>query len=109
MSRLRGRPESAEDWQRLARQLIRMHMTMLGWRFEDLARALAGIGVEEDFVLLRNRIGLGRFRASLFLQCMMAMGVDEIRLPLIVDPVDRLPDDRGSTDKTADSDPLAPE
>lgn len=86
MSRLLRRPETTEDWHRLARQLIRMHMTLLGWRFADLVRALAEIGVEEDEALLRNRIGLGRFRASLFLQCLMAMGVDELRLPLIVDP-----------------------
>lgn len=87
-------------------------MTLLGWRFADLVHALADIGVKEDEVLLRNRIGHGRFRASLFLQCLMAMGVDELKLPLIVDLVDRDPSapanstkdhDRNSTQSPSES------
>ena len=101
MSRLLQRPETPDDWQRLARQLIRMHMTLLGWRFADLARALTKIGVEEDEVLLRNRIGLGRFRATLFIQCLMAMGVDDLRLPLIVRPTSRDADDGESVDQAS--------
>jgi hypothetical protein len=76
-----------------------MHMTLLGWRYADLARALVEIGVEEDEALLRNRIGLGRFRATLFLQCMMAMGVDELRLPLIIGEAEPDRGDPGEPDR----------
>lgn len=81
MLRLLRTPGNEEEWIAFTRQLLRAHMTLAGFRFADLSRALARIGVDESEVNLRNRIGRGRFSAVLMLQCLRAMDVDHLMLP----------------------------
>ena len=81
-------PVNDEEWHEFARRLVRAHMTLRGWRFAELSRALAAIGIEHGEVALRNRIGHARFSAALFLQCMRALEVEELMLPVAA-PEDR--------------------
>lgn len=86
MQKLLRTPNDEEGWFELARQLIRTHMTLRQYRFEDLRQALARLGIDEPEVNLRNRIGRGHFSAAFMLQCLRAMEIGELVLP--IDDVD---------------------
>lgn len=82
MQKLLRTPGNEAEWHQLTSHLLKAHMTILGMRYSDLVDALARIGVTEDEVNLRNRIPRGRFSATLLLQCLRAMGVEQLMLPV---------------------------
>lgn len=55
--------------------ILRAEMAKKGMTYADLAICLHAIGVEEDEKNLANKIGRGNFTASLFLQCLSAIGL----------------------------------
>ena len=69
-----------QDWNSLAKGLLRAEMAKRGMRAPDLAVGLAAIGIFERADNLKNKIGRGQFSAAFFLQCLAAMEVKTLHL-----------------------------
>jgi len=74
---------SDAEWAGEAKRTLRAEMVRRGITYDELAKKLAEIGVEQSPAGLRMTINRGRFRAMLLLQCLTAMGCRSLRL---VDP-----------------------
>lgn len=85
--------QANKDWGESAEVLLKQQMFALGWRYADLARALAELGIRRSPEVLNRRINRGDFSAGFFLACLEVM-----RVELILQPKDGPP--RDSPDKT---------
>ena len=74
---------SDAEWAEEAKRILRAEMVRRGITYDELAKKLAEIGVEQSLPSLRTTINRGRFSAMLLLQCLTAMGCGSLRL---VDP-----------------------
>lgn len=63
-----------------AKGLLRAELARRNLSYEDLAKALEGIGVEDTAKNLSNKIARGSFTAGFFLMCLEAIGCRIIRL-----------------------------
>jgi hypothetical protein len=70
----------AKDWAKEAKGTLRGEMTKRGVTYKGLSERLAGNGVSDSDVNLRNKISRGTFTAAFFLQCLDALGVHTVRL-----------------------------
>ncbi len=68
------------DWEAKARGIIRGEMARQNVTYAQLVEKLAAIGVQEDERNLRNKVSRGKFTAAFLLQCLGAVGVNEVRL-----------------------------
>lgn len=70
-----------DDWEGVARRMLRTEMTSRGVSYKELARALEGLGVTDSSKVIANKVSRGKFSFAFFLQCMSALEVREIRIP----------------------------
>jgi hypothetical protein len=68
------------EWAEETKRLLRAEMARRGVTYEDLAERLAGIGVQDTAVNLRNKVARGRFSAVFLVQCLSAMGARMLRI-----------------------------
>lgn len=68
------------EWADDAKRLLRAEMTRRGVTYEALADKLAGLGVEDSAVNIRNKVARGKFSAVFLLQCLAAVGARNLRL-----------------------------
>jgi len=68
------------EWAEETKRLLRAEMSRRGVTYEDLAERLAGVGVQDTAVNLRNKVARGRFSATFLLQCLSAMGARTLRI-----------------------------
>ncbi len=74
-------PEDLDkQYQAKAKGLLRAEMARRNLSYEDLAQKLQSIGIEESPKNLSNKVGRGSFTAGFFLQCLEAIGVQDLRL-----------------------------
>lgn len=78
-------PVLDKGWEELAKNLIRAEMMRRGVSFAALAERLDVIGVKDNELNLRNKVGRGRFTAVFMLQCFKALGVEWIQIPEALD------------------------
>ena len=69
-----------QDWNGLAKGLLRAEMAKRHMKAPDLAEALEAMGISERADNLKNKIGRGQFSAAFFLQCLAAMDVKTLHL-----------------------------
>jgi hypothetical protein len=67
-------------WAEDVKRLLRGEMARRGITYEDLAKRLAAIGVQDTAVNLRNKVARGRFSAVFLVQCLRAIGARALRL-----------------------------
>lgn len=84
-SLLRTRRTAAE-WITFNRQLMKAHLALRGMTYEDLRIVLARIGFVDSEPNIRPRVGRGRYSAVFMLQCLRAMEIGHLVLP--IDDVD---------------------
>lgn len=72
--------ELEAQWHKTAKQMLRAHMANCGKTYAGLAADLAAWGISENEANLRNKVSRGAFSAAFFLQCLVAMGCDAVRL-----------------------------
>lgn len=75
-------PRSAAEWIIFNKNILRVHMTLTGTSYAQLSAALLRLGIEEDPHNLKGRISHGHFSAVFLLQCLRAMNVDTLHLPV---------------------------
>jgi len=74
------RMRTNRDWQAMAKGIIRAELARRQLTYADLAERLATIGVKDNERNMSNKVNRGTFSAVFFLQCMEAIGVQNIHL-----------------------------
>ncbi len=72
--------KTTRDWQAQAKGIIRAELKRRNLSYADLAERLTAIGVKETPQNVNNKIARGGFTAAFFLQCMEAIGVNNLHL-----------------------------
>lgn len=68
------------DWVAYTKGLLRSEMVKRQISYAGLVEKLAAIGVKDSEANLRNKISRGGFTGAFLVQCMVAMGVNALRL-----------------------------
>jgi hypothetical protein len=68
------------DWEAKARGILRAEMARQNVSYLQLVERLESIGVTEDERNLRNKVSRGKFTAAFMLQCLSALGSQQLRL-----------------------------
>lgn len=69
-----------QTWNQRATNLLKSQMALSGVNYGELIQRMAAIGVDENYKGIANKINRGTFSFVFFIQCMKALGVNEIRL-----------------------------
>ncbi len=67
------------EWEEKAANLLKAEIKRQGLTYAQLVEKLAEIGVSEDERNVRNKVSRGKFTAAFLLQCLSAIGSQEIR------------------------------
>ena len=89
-----GGAEPAFDWETELKSLLKAELARRNMKYPDLVKRLAGVGISENEANLRNKISRGNFSAVFLLQCLMAIGVTDLRLRNYPYPPGRDPAER---------------
>lgn len=68
------------DWEMKAANLLKAELKRKGVTYAQLVERLATIGVDEKEVNVRNKLSRGKFTAAFLLQCLEAVGSQQLRL-----------------------------
>ena len=68
------------DWEGEAKRLLKAELARAGVSHKVLVGRLEAMGIEDNTAALASRITRGKFSFVFFLQCMRALGVDEVRV-----------------------------
>jgi hypothetical protein len=74
------RAQSDREWQLMVKGIIRAELVRRQLSYADLTERLSAIGAKETARNISNKINRGRFTAVFFIQCMKAIGVQNIHL-----------------------------
>lgn len=69
-----------EHWDTRVKAILKAELKRRGVTYAQLVEKLAAIGVKETEPNIRNKLARGKFTAVFFLQCLVAIGVTEVRL-----------------------------
>jgi Domain of unknown function (DUF6471) len=69
-----------EKWEEMAKGLLKAELKRRNMTYADLVGMLRRIGVQEEEHNLRNKVARGKFTTAFFLQCLVAIGVRELRI-----------------------------
>jgi hypothetical protein len=72
--------EARTDFETLAANLLKAELKRKGVSYSQLVDKLAAIGVDEKEVNIRNKLSRGKFTAAFFLQCLIAIGSQQLHL-----------------------------
>jgi hypothetical protein len=82
-------PADEKLWEEMVKNMLRAQMMLEGVSYAALADRLAALGIHDNELNLRNKVGRGRFTAVFFMQCMKALGADRIKMPASVEDAAR--------------------
>lgn len=82
-------PFDEKLWEEMVKNMLRAQMMLEGVSYAALAERLAMLGISDNELNLRNKVGRGRFTAVFFMQCMMALGADRLKMPASVEEAAR--------------------
>lgn len=68
------------DWEAKAANLLKAELKRKGVTYSQLVDKLAAIGVDEKEVNVRNKLSRGKFTAAYLLQCLSAIGSQQLHL-----------------------------
>lgn len=68
------------DWTARAKNLLKAELKRRGVSYRELAEKLTVMGIPESERNIANKISRGGFTAAFFIQCMVAVGAQTIRL-----------------------------
>jgi len=84
-------PASDEKaWEGMVKNMLRAEMMRQGVSYAALANRLAAIGVQDNELNLKNKIGRGRFTAMFLMQCFKALGVEWVHVPASLEEASRI-------------------
>jgi len=68
------------DWEAKAANLLKAELKRKGVTYAQLVDKLSAIGVDEKEVNIRNKLARGKFTAAFLIECLSAIGTNEVRL-----------------------------
>lgn len=68
------------DWEMKAANLLKAELKRKGVTYAGLVERLAQLGVDEKEVNVRNKLSRGKFTAAFLIQCLEAVGSQQLRL-----------------------------
>lgn len=68
------------DWKARAKGLLKAELARQDLSYADLAAKLTAIGIKENELNVKNKIGRGSFTVAFMLQCFAAIGVRTVHL-----------------------------
>jgi 3-mercaptopyruvate sulfurtransferase SseA len=68
------------EWENEVKGMLKAEIKRRNMTYEQLAERLAEIGVEDSARNIINKINRGSFSAVFFVQCLRAIGVQDIRI-----------------------------
>lgn len=72
--------QATVDWGSEAKLVLKAELARAGVSYKVLTARLLQMGIHDNESAIANRISRGKFSFVFFLQCMAALGVDEVRL-----------------------------
>lgn len=73
-------PVKDKEWEDRVKRMLKAELTRKGITYAELVGRLADIGVMDSEPNIRNKISRGKFTAVFLVQCLTAIGVNEVRL-----------------------------
>ena len=73
-------PVQEKQWENQVKGMLKAELTRRGITYAQLVGKLADIGVMDSEPNIRNKISRGKFTAVFFVQCLTAIGVNEVRI-----------------------------
>ncbi|WP_415404684.1 DUF6471 domain-containing protein [Tateyamaria sp. SN3-11] len=68
------------EWETRATNLLKSELKRKGVTYAQLVERLADIGISEKEVNVANKLSRGKFSAAFMLQCLTAIGAQDLRL-----------------------------
>lgn len=68
------------DWKARAKGVLKAELARQGMSYADLTKRLAEIGIKDNELNIKNKIGRGSFTAAFLLQCLFAIDVHTVHL-----------------------------
>ena len=68
------------EWEQRVKNLLKAELKRRGVGYRELAEKLTAMGVPETERNIANKISRGGFTAAFLLQCLKAIGANEVRL-----------------------------
>lgn len=68
------------DFEMKAANLLKAELKRNGVTYAGLVEKLAAIGVDEKEANVRNKLSRGKFTAAFLLQCLAAIGANDLRI-----------------------------
>lgn len=72
-------PDQSE-WEKQAANLLKAELKRKGVTYAQLVEKLAAMGISEKEVNVANKLSRGKFSAAFMLQCLSAIGSQQLRL-----------------------------
>ncbi|MFC3179118.1 DUF6471 domain-containing protein [Undibacterium amnicola] len=72
------------DWENEARRIVKAELARRGMTYERLAKRLKTIGINETERSIANKMSRGTFSFIFFLQCMKAIGNNDVAFNIAV-------------------------
>jgi len=69
-----------QEWETRVKLLLKGELARKGISYAQLVGKLADIGVMDSEPNIRNKLSRGKFTAVFFIQCLEAIGVNDLRL-----------------------------
>lgn len=69
-----------ESWDARTANLLKSELKRKGVTYGQLVTKLAAMGIDEKEVNIANKLSRGKFSATFMLQCLSAIGAQELRL-----------------------------
>ena len=73
-------PKNAKDWEDQVKGLVKAELKRRNISYAGLAGKLADIAVMDSEPNIRNKLSRGKFTAVFLVQCLEAIGAQELRL-----------------------------
>ena len=73
-------PVKEKEWEDRVKGLLKAELKRRNVTYSELAGKLADLGVMDSEPNIRNKISRGKFTAVFLVQCLSAIGANEVRL-----------------------------
>jgi hypothetical protein len=73
-------PVKEKEWEDRVKGMLKAELKRRGVTYAELVGKLADVGVMDSEPNIRNKISRGKFTAVFLIQCLTAIGAQEVRL-----------------------------
>lgn len=75
------RPTTQTEWEAAAANIIKAGIKLAGTNYRELSAELKAIGIDQSAAAISHKLHRGTFSATFFLQCLIALRVEQLALP----------------------------